>query len=144
LTTTSLRRFVRQEGLDTFTLADGLIAVRVISTRGTEVRIEVDHPDDIPVHATPSAQNPHATPSAQKCYMVLAGNFKEAIDWARSKGLPGRPAQANGWVYAASVHSIRGRIGYEVVEVGTFWNRNDSPEMSRAAEAMNRHGIQSA
>lgn len=58
--------------------------------------------------------------------IVVAGNMKQATDWAHTKNLAIHPGGQGpfAWIYA-SKHSLRGRQGGFFVRVGTWYERKD-------------------
>lgn len=71
---------------------------------------------------------------ANKTWLVLAGTFREAREWAKENSLPLEPGPGAGWYYAASLESIHGLRGVVPITVGTFHKRKDAGKLWEQAQ----------
>lgn len=69
---------------------------------------------------------------------IIAGNHRQAEDWARREGL--RPDR---WRYVAdgAADTLHGIRNVRFVWVGTFWNRNDFSEICKFVDDAVAWGI---
>jgi hypothetical protein len=73
-------------------------------------------------------------PPAGKRILIMAGNYQEALSYAKDKGLPGR-GEGGGWYYVTSPESLWGFAhGTPYVVVGTFRQRPDAADIMLTCE----------
>jgi hypothetical protein len=89
----------------------------------------------LPDHAVEDSE------TAKRVYLVMAGNRREAENWARRRGMPSVPGYASGWIYGSSPMSIQGSKGLFTVFTGTFNQREDAKEIYRLVAELTSRGL---
>ena len=65
--------------------------------------------------------------------LILAGNMREAKDYARAHGL-----QPSDWIFLHSQEQLLGLENPNVVRYGTYYRRRDMADMERLIQSRNR------